>query len=429
MIALDVLRLTSFTLDCALLAQRAHVPGDLPDDHEDNTYGLPEGAPLRKKLRAFFREQLKKTVGFVSSLGVDLPARFPPLADYNDPMASAMTPILGVYWDKAGKALNGRLGLDPDNWRVTDPNVHKAIARQSFTFCAATNATTHLKLEHALAELRRQFHEGLVDRGDTIPQLTRRVKEVFLNAATDRAELIARTEASRAVHTASEMSAIASGVVSAKRLLLSAFSCPLCVRVAAEAKSVALGGSFGTVGHHAEYSDIIMPPIHPRCRCSVEYILIDGPEPVPAFVPGKPAPEKPGTMEGSGGLAEGLSFVRTPSQARRKDVLVLADVARLDASLAETPGLHVGPGGSGESAIAGRYAEARAFLERAKAEGIPVHATEVTIGPDGRASIEDGRHRFAALRDSGATAVPVAVPKGQARRFAKRFGSPQKASV
>jgi hypothetical protein len=291
MLALDVLRSANITFAAALMA-KAHVPGDLPEDHEDNTYGLPGGAPIRRTLRRFFKLQLRRIVGFAAKIGAEIPARFPSLADYNDPMASAMTPIMGVYWDRAGKALNGRLGLDPEEWRVTDPNLHKAIARQSYRFCAATNATTDLKLHDALVELRHQFHAGLVTRGETVEQLTKRVQSIFKAASDSRARMIAQTEASRAVHEASEMSAIASGVVSAKKLLLSANSCPVCVAVARRAESVPLGGSFGTVGHSSTYSDIRMPPIHPHCRCSVAYVLAD-PEAadVPAYVPRPPKKE------------------------------------------------------------------------------------------------------------------------------------------
>jgi hypothetical protein len=287
----DALRLANAALAAALLARKVHVPGDVPEDHEDNTFGLPGGAPIRRTLRRFFREQLKRIAGFVGKIGVEIPAVFPSLADYDDPMASAMTPILGVYWDRAGKALNGRLGLDPDEWRVTDPNVHRAIAHQSFAFCSKTNATTDRLLSTALEDLRREFHEGLVTRGDTVEQLTARVQSVFVHASKDRARRIAQTEASRAVHDASEMSAIASGVVASKRILLSANSCPLCVRVAAEARAIPLGGTFATVGHSAEYANIRMPPIHPFCRCSVGYDLTaESAPPVPAFVPAKSKP-------------------------------------------------------------------------------------------------------------------------------------------
>lgn len=275
------------------LSIKAHVPGDVPEDHEDNTFGLPNGVPLRRKLRRFFRDQLKRMVGFVARIGAKIPKIFPRMADYDDPMASAMTPILGVYWDKAGKALRGRLGLDEDEWRVTDPNVHKAIAAQSFKFCKATNETTDREIGHAVEALRKKFAEGLIGDGQTIPELTKAVQSIFTRASKSRAEMIARSETSRAVHAAAEMSAEGSGVVSAKKWLLSANSCPVCVALAAKTPQAPLGGSFGKVGNDAEYSNVRVPPAHPNCRCSITFVLIDEGVPhAPAFAP-KPAPPEP----------------------------------------------------------------------------------------------------------------------------------------
>jgi hypothetical protein len=288
----------------ATFAIKQHVPGDAPEDHEDNTYGLPDGAPIRRRLRRFFRDQLKHVLSSVRSWrGVGIPDRFPRMADYNDPMKSAMTPLIGTYWDKAGKGLAGRLGLDPDEWRVTDPNVYKAIEQQCLKFCASTNATTDLKLGAAREAVRERLSRGLIGEGMTIPEMTREIQGVFTRLSKSHAQTIARTEVARAVHAAAEMSAIESGVVSGKRIMLSANSCQKCVAIAERAAVVPLGGTFGTVGHDADYSTVRMPPIHPRCRCSVEFVLVDPTKsPIPAFVPsaasGHPAaavaePEKP----------------------------------------------------------------------------------------------------------------------------------------
>jgi hypothetical protein len=415
------------SLAVGLKAPPLQLPGDAPEDHEDNTYDLPEGSPIRKVLRRYFRDQMKRMTGFVAKIGGEIPRFFPKLSDYDDPMAAAMTPILGVYWDRSGKALRGRLGLDPDEWRVTDPNVHQAVAEASLKFCAATNATTDKKVAEAREAVRDALSRGLVGHGETVPQLTARIKEIFQDATTSRAKRIAQTEASRAVHAASEMSAVQSRVVRSKRILLSSNSCPVCVQIAQDAGSINLGEAFGRVGHDPDYSSIRMPPIHPHCRCSVVYDLIEQfSEPVPAY---DPAPKEPAVSPhettGSGGLAEGVQFNRTPAQASRRDVLVSADVAKLDAALAMDAGFHVGPNGTG-AAVPGRYAEARRFLEKAQAEGESVLAAEIALLDDGTPSVVDGRHRLAVLRDSGATVVPVVVSRGQSRRFRRLFGQPKK---
>jgi hypothetical protein len=198
---------------------------------------------------------------------------FPDLANYNDPMASAMTPIISAYWDEAGQTQRERIGLDPDAWQVTDPNTRGMIERAAFDFCEATNATTSRALGDALAALRREMIEGIVAQGDTPIELTRRVQSVFDAAEEWRAWRIAVTEASRAVHSAELESARQSGVVAGFEWLISGDACPLCQKVAAEAPRVRLGEAFAVVGDHPTYSTVRHPPLHPGCQCSVTEVL------------------------------------------------------------------------------------------------------------------------------------------------------------
>ena len=243
---------------------KAHVPGDAAEDHEANTFGLPNGTPIRRALRRFFRLQQEHVIGTVGKPGAPIPERFLPLADYTDAMASAMTPLLSVYWSKAGQALRARLDLDPAEWRVTDPRLHQAIAAQAFDFAGSTNATTDRDLAAAHAELRSELQAGLVDAGEAVSELIARVKKVFVRASTARATAIARTEAARAVHAAALISAEASGVVAGKRWLVSANSCALCHRLAAEVGTIALDRPFGVVGHSATYAIVRTPTLISR---------------------------------------------------------------------------------------------------------------------------------------------------------------------
>lgn len=167
----------------------------------------------------------------------------------------------------------------------------------------------------------------------------------------------------------------------------------------------------------------------PRQRVRPE--LDSGPVrvPVAAVVPGplaavaRPGQPRAATV-GRGGLAEGLVFARPPgAEDGRRYTVVLADVRRLETTLARDIGFHVGAGGSG-AGIAGRYAEARRFLERARAGRVPVHMPRLALADrrTGEVAITDGRHRFAVLRDAGATALPVVVPRGDAERFRALYG-------
>lgn len=88
-----------------------------------------------------------------------------------------------------------------------------------------------------------------------------------------KAEQIAVTEASRAVHLAQIEADRQSGVVAGLELLLSADACELCRRVYNEARRVRLGQAFATIGTNPDYSTIHAPPIHPHCQCSMIEVL------------------------------------------------------------------------------------------------------------------------------------------------------------
>lgn len=274
---------------------RARTPGtpagDADEEHEDNTYNLPEGRPIRRAFKRFAKRQLKKILASVPEIGAPLPARFPSLTDWTDPMASAMTPLVSLYWDEGGQTTRARLGLDPDQWEVHDPHLHQVIQQQAFRFCESTNQTTDKELGEALDQLRQEFTEGLVDAGETIPELTRRVQSVFGRLSRERAEMIARTEAARAVHAASLISAKESGVVSGKKWLLSGDACEYCHRVAAAFPGgVGLDADFHNDGKGTDYSACPAPPLHPNCRCSITFVLTDEYEKLLAeFGPPEPA--------------------------------------------------------------------------------------------------------------------------------------------
>lgn len=263
-----VLAATASTAAMSLMMKAALEP------EPKNTYGLPPGTEIKGELLRWFRRQLKAMLGTMPTIGAALPAIFPSLADYNDPMAAAMTPIIAAYWDAAGKKVRERLGLDADEWRVTDPHLAQKIQTAAFDFCAATNKTTSKQLGTALAELRTELAAGLVDAGDTLPQLTKRVNAIFDNAEKWRAQRIAATEASRAVHAAEYQSAVESGVVAGFEWLVSADACPLCQKVAAESKYVKIDQPFATgMGKNPAYSTVKHPPLHPGCQCSMSEVL------------------------------------------------------------------------------------------------------------------------------------------------------------
>lgn len=267
--------------------------------HEKNTYGLPRGEAIRRALRDWFNRQRKAVLHYLATgkkdlSGGDLPQDLPGFDAFelgNLPMSERMTPLLTAIWDDAGAKFMAGLKLDPDAWEVTNPHTHDAIDQASLAFCESTNATTSLELADALEKTREALTAGLITRGESVADLTRRIKAIFDGAETWRARRIAASEASRAVHAAQEMAAKQSGVVTGWRWLLSEDACPLCQTVARRVPAVRLGQPFAIVGDNPNYSAVRHPPLHPGCQCSLEEVLDIDKQPTWAQALIDPTPE------------------------------------------------------------------------------------------------------------------------------------------
>lgn len=154
-------------------------------------------------------------------------------------------------------------------WNVFRPETLAALRSAVFEFCRSTNATTNLSVQQARAELRRQISEGL-DQGEALAQLTVRVQRIYRNP--QRAQMIAATEASRAMHAGQMMAAQQSGgVVTGLRWLASADACSVCEDL--DGRAVPLGGVFMVQAKGGPYAVIKHPPAHPNCMCAVTEVV------------------------------------------------------------------------------------------------------------------------------------------------------------
>ena len=159
-------------------------------------------------------------------------------------------------------------------WNVQLPQVREAVERQSFRFAGSTNTRTTLALDDAIARLRQELAQGMIEGPNTIAELTKRVNAVFDGLERSHARLIAQTESARAVHAGQKIAAEQSGMVAGFQWLLSAAACPQCAAVAAEhPDGVGLGGAFADDGMGGPYSVTEYPPLHPRCMCTVTEVL------------------------------------------------------------------------------------------------------------------------------------------------------------
>jgi hypothetical protein len=111
----------------------------------------------------------------------------------------------------------------------------------------------------------------------------------------------------------------------------------------------------------------------------------------------------------------GLAFARPrPGWTR-----VVVDVARVDAVLRHRPAEYVGRGAEKKG---GARANAERFIARARRDGTPFEPPRLGLDVGGGVSIEDGRHRWAVLRDEGHPYLVVEVPATEAARIKARFG-------
>ena len=247
---------------------------------EEDTFKLGDGLPIRAELIKWFRSQRQRAIEHLHHLPgkradgpTELPPNLPGFEGDTPGMVEDMTPIISAVWDKAGKRFRSNIGLDPDAWKVINPHVRGKIQNATMAFCQETNATTSKLLNQALADLRAELATGIVDEGESLIELTKRVQKVFENAETWRARRIAATENSRARHEAELEAAIESEVVAGFEWLLSGGACALCYHISETVKQVPLGQNFAVIGHNEHYKNIRTPPLHPGCRCSQLAIL------------------------------------------------------------------------------------------------------------------------------------------------------------
>lgn len=120
------------------------------------------------------------------------------------------------------------------------------------------------------------------DKGESIGELSERVRDIFTTADETRAEMIARTEAIRASNAASVEAYRQSGVVVAKEWLaeMDERTCPFCEHL--DGKSIPLDDNYFdkgdslTVGDNTmsfDYMDVGEPPAHVDCRCTTIPVL------------------------------------------------------------------------------------------------------------------------------------------------------------
>lgn len=193
------------------------------------------------------------------------------LTAWNEKLANAAQPAIEQTLRDAAKATIGDYKLPDAVFEVVDRNLPKAAQELTLKFSEATNATTSLKINDALAKLRTEIEHGVIE-GDAPAKMAERVQEVFEEADKSRAKTIAKTETSRARHTAEIITAKESKVVQSKLWLASSDCCDKCAEYAEKsADGIPLDEPYDTT----DYGPVDCPPGHPNCQCSQTLNLND----------------------------------------------------------------------------------------------------------------------------------------------------------
>ena len=200
----------------------------------------------------------------------------------------ALMPIAKVTL-KAGDTALRSAGIEVIPW-IDNPAVQKSIRDETFHFLDQASKT----LEDAF---RKSLERG-VAQGENIQELTARLEDVFRKEVwSERSRMIARTETTRAATNGQISAWEESGVVTGKFWLTASDPCPFCKNMSEQygekSGGISLRDSYWEKGQIQEvpfgekdeagnqrliklshnYSDVVGPPLHPNCRCTLAPIV------------------------------------------------------------------------------------------------------------------------------------------------------------
>ena len=253
---------------------------------------IPPHQPLQKIFRDIFIEQEDEILKALSKAAKDFDGvKIKQFPDDAVQFIQAMT--LQVWDEETAKRARPQIEIDtgkgvkktvitieaspgsPKNLpdMLGSKATQEAITQHTVKLSAETVATTRRSLRGAVAALKKELVEGLLEEGDALPAMVKRVQAIFTNAKRHRAEAIAITESNRAFNKGTLLSAEQSNVVSAVRWILSPDPCEICIAIADENPEVPVGAKFQN--SDKLFGDVQNPPAHVNCECTLGLVLVD----------------------------------------------------------------------------------------------------------------------------------------------------------
>jgi hypothetical protein len=147
------------------------------------------------------------------------------------------------------------------------PRVKEAVWRLTYAFVRKVNQTSKQAVNIAVRLFRGELAQGL-EQGESNQKLAKRLDVIFRDPK--RSLLIARTEASNAIHSGQATAAEESGVAKGLEWLAAPDCCEFCCKL--DGQQVRFGETF-TVTIKNKTLSAPHPTLHPRCRCTTKVVL------------------------------------------------------------------------------------------------------------------------------------------------------------
>ncbi len=240
---------------------------------------VPYEKAMNKKIKDFNSEQREKVISKLEGKKQEI--NFEKLFNEDEEVAvliDGVTPLLKDLFKKEGDEALKLIGAE----QAFEANIERAVRAldKAISLMSENYNQTTLQL------LKQKLQEGL-DNGESLTELTDRVRQIYEWSDAVRAERVARTESFRVANSATKEAWRQSGVVKTLRwyTAIDERVCEFCDPL--NGKIVEIDENWYDKGDSLtgknggkmdiDYSDVGNPPLHPDCRCYIrpEEISID----------------------------------------------------------------------------------------------------------------------------------------------------------
>lgn len=187
--------------------------------------------------------------------------------------------LMQTFFAAGSKEGAQQIEQDFDAAFPTRPENRRWVKKHTLKFARSVDDTTATKLKATIKDAR--------ERGLTTDELRKEIQAIYSGWDKKKAEMIARTEEARATHLAQERYWKESGLVKAKVWDALNDSCAWCQEM--HGRVVAIGKPYFERGDALtvmgpnereatlkfDYDEVMAPPLHPHCRCTIRPVMYD----------------------------------------------------------------------------------------------------------------------------------------------------------